>query len=743
MKFSASKHGSRNANLGGGQYLVARNVDSAEECHTDGLYWKKPWDLTEFGAPGATIIAATGYRYVWFWSSDHWSQFGWERGNGIYIGWSNDIARPPTRGVEVIAHTFVIGGHNYEQIETPWLIWKVEDATDPFRLYGHAVNTSVNQQNTIVYKSADLLSWTRIGISHQAAGNGGHHAGYQQVYRAGLNDYWSVGLNGGTTGTSAIWTSSDAETFTLGSNISSAIGNRRFIGNTGPIITFGGQEYIVYKEEGTHASILEGTHITLVPVTVTEGTSIALPADTAGNVRLSNQFGANGSSNYPDRDYLQSVEYAYEDGIVHMFPKRGFFSDEGLVSNADWANGGGLDNQLCDYYAYVLDETTARTSAPAGVRASATAGTVTLDWYDILPQNTYRIYRDTNADLSTKTLVGDVTGVRTTDTPGGTGTYYYEVMTLDSGTERQSRVVAPYVSSSSSLVNDHVARVIADGGDVATVDRTWLALAEDTLGSIGIKTDDLLFWAQPEFGHVKDGLNVLSKCYCLGSTIHPRGGDLTFATANSTYSATGWNSLPAWTAATGTAQSYFGGGYVNNIRRAHYSGLTVMGGIQRAGTGLSTLLASGEFTGFRLQVTSGSPGSARLQFSNTTPSVFDTDVHGTTLTNGTSYIVGGVITQQRATVYLEGVAGNGVAIRQGTGFRPEWLKGSRGSTATTPILVSGCASAKMNAATTTATRSYSFANNEAQYACRFLLVIKRALSESQMLALNTALRAGP
>src|SRR5690606_34519784 len=125
-----------------------------------------------------------------------------------------------------------------------------------------------------------------------------------------------------------------------------------------------------------------------------------------------------------------NCDTALEDGIAHVFVKRAFPSDNGLVAGADYADGGGYDDQICDYYAYVYDETAARASAPAGVRASVNGGVVTLQWYPALPQSTYRVYRDTDAGLGTKTLVGDVNGVSTTDTPDSPGTYYYQVVTL-------------------------------------------------------------------------------------------------------------------------------------------------------------------------------------------------------------------------------------------------------------------------------------------------------------------------
>lgn len=741
---TASRNGTRNANLGGGPYLIARNVDSARACHTDGLYWKRPWDMTQFGAPGAAAIAASGYRYAWIWSSDHYDPtVGWGRGGGVYLGWSNDIAIIPQFGTEIFTHTFVYSAVEGSQLETPWLLWKEEDATDPWRLYLHGGWGPAGGQSTFVLKSATLSSWTIVGQSHpNDTGVFGGHSGYQCVFRAGLNDYWSFGLNGSNAGVSAVWTSTDAETFSLGSNISSNIGDRRFVNSSGPLINVGGQFYRLYREDGTHANVQEGNYVTLVPITVTEGVTVGLPADTSGNVRISTQFGANTSSNYPDRDYLQNVDFSYEDGIAHIFVKRGFFADVSLTLGAEWSKGGGLDDQLCDYYAYVIDETTARTSAPAGVRASAAAGTVTLDWYDVLPQNTYRIYRDTNADLSTKTLVGDVAGVRATDAPGGTGTYYYEVMTLDNGTERQSRVVAPYVSSQSSLTNKHVARVVEAGGDPATIELDQVAFAEDTLRSMGL-LDDLAHWVQVDFGHVKDGSNILSKCFCLGTTLFPRGGDLTFLTSNTLYSGTAWNSLPGWSGTSTSAQAIFGGGRTNNLKWCRESGLTLIASFTRSNTNVSGLMAYGEATtGYRLGVAAGSPGNVELR-SGTGNNNNVTDTHQTTVANSAAHIIGGVLSSTRATSYVEGIAGPGKArTKAASGVNRDYLDGQKGQSGSY-LLAAATVGGGMTAAQTSSVRTYNWQPGGGQWAGRHLIVIRRALSEGQMATLNTALRAGP
>jgi hypothetical protein len=731
LQFSAGPNGTRNLGIGGGPNLMARSVVTADDVHTDGLYWMRPWDLMQFGPAGEAVMAANGgKRYAWLWSSDHADPaYGWPGGTGIHLGFSNDIALPPKVGREIITYGFIITGQGplyngtWVQMETPWLLWKVEDETDPFRLYAHGGNISVGiGQYTIVYKSADLLTWTRIGISHDSQG----HSGYQKVFRSGENDYWSHGLNGNNTG-NAIWSSTDAEIFTEGTNISHSIGNIKVgAGTVGPSFLIGEQRYILITEDRRHPSINEKMLITAMPVSDTW----ANPADDSGFIRVSTEF----EGTYPGPSYLQSVDYAVEDGIAHIFPKRGFFADVGIVAGASYENGGGLDDQIADYYRFIFDETAARQSAPAGVRASVNGGVVTLRWYDALPQRTYRVYRATENDLSDKVLVGDVTGTQVTDTPDVTGTRYYEVMTLNAGAEEKSRVVSPYVSIKSALVNEHVERALAAGAPIETIDLDHLAWAESALNEIGAK-NDLAFWPMLEFGHLKNESNVLSKCFCLGSTLKPRGGDLTFATTNTTYNAAAWDGLPAWTASTGAAQSYFGGGNFNNIRRAGATGITLIAAYQKTNTFTASLLNYGEFSGYSLQNTSGNPGSCAISIARAV-STYDTDTHPTMLANSTSHIIGGTITSSRVTSYVEGAPGSGVNRTMNTFDAIDRDTGSN-------MLGSGSTRSKVAVAADTAVRTYSFHDGHAQFAGRMFLVFTRALSDSQMATLNARLREGP
>ena len=60
------------------------------------------------------------------------------------------------------------------------------------------------------------------------------------------------------------------------------------------------------------------------------------------------------------------------------------------------------------------------------------------------------------------------------------------------------------MSANSALVNAHINRVIDDGGDVSTIDQTWLQTAYAWLVSNSVDKS-LLHWADPAFGVQRAG----------------------------------------------------------------------------------------------------------------------------------------------------------------------------------------------------------------------------------------------
>jgi hypothetical protein len=184
-----------------------------------------------------------------------------------------------------------------------------------------------------------------------------------------------------------------------------------------------------------------------------------------------------------------------------------------------------------------------------------------------------------------------------------------------------------------------------------------------------------------------------------------------------------------------TAHGYFGGTRLNNIRRK--TALTLVAVYQKSGTGTATLFGWGENnTGFYLQNSSGSPGSASL-FAGISGS-WSASASGSTLTNGVAHIIGGTITGTQAIAYVEGVAGTPAAC---TNTLP--INGQLGATSNNFFLGSGSYGLKNSAGMTATSVSgtYVFSNNQAAFTASDLIVFDAELSASQMASLNTLLRA--
>lgn len=456
LRLSSSPNGTRNIGLGGGASLRAANLFTADDMHIDGIYWPRPFDMeNDFGSEGAALAAAAGQRYVFFLASDHWdSNYGWTRGNGIWMAWGSDPgAYPPASAfTQIIATRVVADTYTFDQLETPYLVYNPDDLPyHPFHLYAHGYNNSGLGQTTVVFRSSDLAAWTVEGRSHISTYFGGH-AGYQQVFRRGVNDWVSYGLGfiiSGDGNRVSEWTSTDGLDFSVSvANLDIVVDKSRFKINEGIHLTIGAQDYVIALEDnydialnanpsGTPGAVRQGQYVSIVPIDANWNVATN---DLNDVTRISSRY----AGVYPGPTYLQSVSGFIESGVAHIWATHGFFNDNGLTAGASYANGGGYDDELVDYYTYIADATAAASAAPSGVRASCVDGVVTLQWYDALPHQNYRVYRGTTAGTQA-TLIGDVTGLSTTDSPTTGSVYYYKVVTMNSG-EQGSRVVSTYVS---------------------------------------------------------------------------------------------------------------------------------------------------------------------------------------------------------------------------------------------------------------------------------------------------------
>lgn len=457
LRLSSSPNGTRNTGLGGGLNLRARNLFTADDMHIDGLYWVRPYDMeNDFGAEGAALSASNGHRYFFLMSSDHWdSSYGWQQGGAIWSAWGDDpgVYPSPEQFQMVAPCSVTIDTYVFTQNETPWLTYNPDDTpAHPFHLYIHGSNITGQGQQTIVFQSDDLENWTVAARSHQPTGGWAGHTGYQQITRNGTGDWESIGssnVSSITQGYTSRWTSTDGLSFSVANaNLDTRVATSDFALSDGVKITIGAQDYRITREDhydmtlnanpsGTPGATRIGQYVSAVPITSTG----AVDTNDANDIiRISDRY----AGNYPGPTYFQSVSGYAEDGVAHLWATHGFFSDVGIVAGASYADGGGLDDEMVDYYTYVYDATAAASAAPVGVRASCVDGVVTLQWYDALPHQNYRVYRGTDATTQA-TLIGDVSGLSTTNSPTPGSVYYYKVVTLNSG-EQGSRVVSTYVS---------------------------------------------------------------------------------------------------------------------------------------------------------------------------------------------------------------------------------------------------------------------------------------------------------
>jgi hypothetical protein len=726
-------------------------VSTADYYHLDGVHWFRPYDLQNaFGTLGQTIAAATGYRYICILSPDHADesvgrgQRGWGYDAAcIYLGYTNDPAILPSPSTLqlIIAYRIdvpEIGA--YDGLQAPWLVYNPDDATYPFYLYleGHEIKgqTRTGREEELLFRSSDLVTWMFQGISH-ATTSENRCAAYHGVYRLGVKNWISYGAADAAPSPFAlgVWTSTDALTFTLDHTINHMFNERIFEINQAQRVTIGGQLYSVCREDARLAD--GGMYVSLAPIDK-EGNLMTSSPDSI--VRLSTIY----QGVYPGPTYLECVSGYAEDGVYHAWASHGFFSDNGLVWGASFENGGGLDEQYLDYYSFIYDATMAACAAPIGVRATCDRGIVTVQWYDALPNNTYRVYRSPAA-TDTWRFLGDVAGSSFTDSPGMGQTWYYKVVTLQNGAERQFRVVCVYATAALQLVNDHIGRVLAAGADPATIDTAWLTSVVSWLSTHGL-INNLMFWTDPAFGCRLSG-SVIQSVFDLGTTRLPRGGDYTPFTGDTAYDATGLNAtVPAFTNRTASAFGYYGSGRLNNIRRKEQ--ITVVAAYQKSNRNRTTLISFGEV--FSLQNTAGSPGSAsfsvaglgsritnalrypqikRLILRLIGPPLNYKVTASIGLTHSTAHIIAGTFDGTTITAYAEGVAGTG----QTGVLDNSALSGQVGGQTEIDLLAVGLQVSKDSS-------GYVFRSNETQFSASDLILFDTSLNAAQIASLTTLLR---
>lgn len=635
---------------------------------------------------------------------------------------------------------------NYFLYQNPFLVCNPDDVSNAFYVYAEGQASGVQHEQGLI-KSNDLVTWSSAAPTHIAL-NFNTWSSYQRPVRTGVNTWRSTGFQWNYPSTANAfnngnWTSTDGQIWTLAASLfnscipsstnisctaSSAIQSG---GEAAPdTVTIGAQAWSVSSLKSFVSGSRSGSEwVGRAPI---DGSFNVLASPSVVNISAAY------AGTYPGPTYLQGTYGYLEDGIIHYYGSTGFPSSDssyGTVNAATYANGGGLWQQGLDYYTEIYDATAAAGAAPAGVKAGCASSIASLTWFDVLPTNTYRLYRGTTAG-SQPTLVGDFTGTSATDS-GMTlnAVTYYKLVYLNGGTEQKNRVVSTYCSTSTAFVNAHMTRSAAGGADMTTCNRTGTGGLDAFDGWLtsNSRTNNLLFATMADFCVAKSG-SAISKIFDMGTTRLPRGGDYTPTTPASTaYNATGINGKPAWVNGINTAQGYYGGGRFNNIRRK--TQITLFAAYQKPGTSQITPLAWGEVGGMKMTHTTGAPGTISCQLYDATTSAtatktvagLATDVHTAACTYDPT---NGLI------AWSDAVAGTPVTtlvIPSPNLNPPDALTGAVGS-GIMPFLGSGSASSKYQSG------GYVFSNNEALYSGRAQMVFDVALTQGQITSLDALVR---
>lgn len=625
------------------QYLVPGNgapaVSTAEFYGSFGLYNWRCYDLdNDFGVHGAAIKAANGgRRYAFVWGADHpiFSQC-WVGGESFYAGFSFQPSDFPKTSKEIlnINPTFSstpngYAGGPFRAYEFPRIGYNPDD---PDGLYIYLWVEAGPDHYTGLYRSSDFVTFTLKELSHYHSPTGKWSSFVRYYKRNGAGDFKTICLStpGDVVGSpcTSIWSSTDGINYTSnftpinGMQGGSAVGGSYY--QLGSTFTVGGQLYGVGKESGGDGK----DYVSVFPMDPTTFDVLSSPA----TVRIaSGPAGGWSLGDYPGPKYLQEGSGYEEDGILYATACYGFPSDVNTTAQgagrggAPYAGGGGLDQQWLDKIVVRVNDAAARLAAPIGFSLSCSGGTVTAGWIDGLPQNTFRLYRGTNATTQA-TLIGDYSGVTSaTDSPSQ-GRYWYKLVTLDNGVERKSRVLSVYVSSSAAFVNEHIDRLLDDGGDIATVNRPALDRFNTMLDSVGIRSTLELF-THAAFGNSATGApGGFFKNYDLGTTRLPRSEDFKATTSGTTYSATGVNGGPCWINANNNSYGYWGNSKRGNTIQQKRQ-ITIIVAYERTQTSEDvTFVGTGPIFGnsltgnaiLSLKHTAGSPGNIEFSLSDET-----------------------------------------------------------------------------------------------------------------------------
>ncbi len=209
-------------------FETASGIASRGGC-SKGMYFYRPFPLFQWDAG----LAATKGNFAWVHSSDH-TNVG--ASAGVWIGFSSAPGTRPSSWTKIIAGTGTASGRVFTQLETPHLVYNASDSNArPFYCYAHGFITSggpsgtvPSPQETFLWTSADLVSWTSEGVAIPAGAQTGsvpfhNHTGYATIHPPnslpGQTNWRAYALGWDTTGIEYCYPSSDGKTFLLADDV--------------------------------------------------------------------------------------------------------------------------------------------------------------------------------------------------------------------------------------------------------------------------------------------------------------------------------------------------------------------------------------------------------------------------------------------------------------------------------------------------------------------------------------------
>ncbi len=337
--------------------LTSSNFANTDQTGTAGIVFFRPYHLSAWSPSVAT---ARGGNYVWAFSPDH---IGFPNAppaghaaTGLWLGYSNSPTVAPTSYTKVIAGptvpgVIIVGGVQYAKFEQPHLAYNAADPNGrPFYAYMTAEMSAApsgcsEAQQSILYSSADLVTWTYENVANPAycfpslpfsSPSAYNLAGFMNVFAPGElpgQTDW-VSYNSGNTAARVAYAlhSSNPKLFNM-----NAVGQDvRELDRSAAFP--GGYNTVDWPQglftDGTNVYAFgngfqpNGRGVSLVKLSFNNG----VWRQPTGELW---DTGIHAFDVYPSMGYIQSLQVYQESGTVYLYVVRGYYSANGFRQEVD------------------------------------------------------------------------------------------------------------------------------------------------------------------------------------------------------------------------------------------------------------------------------------------------------------------------------------------------------------------------------------------------------------------------